>query len=229
MFVEKNSDLRVRAAKHAALGDPARLAIVDLLTVGDASPSELQGRLEIPSNLLAHHLKVLEAEGIVVRARSEGDRRRTYVRLVRSALAELVPPSSLPRGTRVVFVCTANSARSQLAAALWQRASAVPAASGGTRPAARIHPGAVAVARRRGLPLRSRRPRAVDDLLAGDDLVVTVCDRAHEELTDRPGLHWSVPDPVREGTDAAFDAAFDDLAARVEQMSSLHPTTQESQ
>ena len=45
---------------HAALGEPARLAIVDELAVSDRSPKELGERLDIPSNLLAHHLTVLE-------------------------------------------------------------------------------------------------------------------------------------------------------------------------
>ena len=49
-----------------------------------------------------------------------------------------------------------------------------------------------------------------------DDLVITVCDRSHEELGDRGWAHWSVPDPVPQGTDAAFDAALEDLARRVD-------------
>jgi protein-tyrosine-phosphatase len=122
----------------------------------------------------------------------------------------------------VVFVCTANSARSQLAAALWRRSSAVPVTSAGTHPADRISSGALAVARRNGLPLRQVRPRPLTDVLNPDDYVVTVCDQAHEEL--RPngpapdpshGLHWSVPDPVSVGTPDAFDAAFADLTRRV--------------
>jgi DNA-binding transcriptional ArsR family regulator len=60
MSVERNSSLARRAAVHAALADPARLAIADTLLAGDASPSELAGMLAMPSNLLAHHLHVLE-------------------------------------------------------------------------------------------------------------------------------------------------------------------------
>ena len=73
--------LAERARIHAALGDPARLAIVDTLVAGDAAPGELGAALDMPTNLVAHHLKVLEDAGLVVRTRSEGDRRRTYVRL----------------------------------------------------------------------------------------------------------------------------------------------------
>lgn len=209
-------ELRRRAAVHAALSDPVRLAAVDLLSVSDAAPSELQALLEVPSNLLAHHVRVLEQAGVVERSRSEGDRRRTYLRLVRGSLDGLGPvPARL--APRVVFVCTHNSARSQLAAALWRRRSAVPAASAGTRPAERVHPGAVAAARRQGIPLRGTRPVHLDEVAQSADLIVAVCDNAHEELPRAmPRLHWSVPDPVRAGTDDAFDHTIDDLTGRIE-------------
>ena len=219
MNTEEWSELQRRAAKHAALSDPARLLIVDTLSLGDASPSELQALLEMPSNLLAHHVKVLEDEGMLFRTRSEADRRRTYLKLAPAALDGIVVGSAVS-ATRVVFVCTANSARSQLAAALWRRASYVPAASAGTHPAPRIDPGAVAVAQRHGLPLRILRPRQLADVLGGQDFVVTVCDRAHEELGQVRGLHWSVSDPVPVGTDVAFDAAFEDLERRVSDLAS---------
>ncbi len=215
MNTDSPGGLERRAAKHAALSDPARLHIADLLSLGDLSPIELQGVLGMPSNLLAHHLKVLEAEGILTRTRSEADRRRSYVHLIPEAL-QGIAPGATNIAHRVVFVCTANSARSQLAAALWKRGSAIPVASAGTHPAARIDQGAVAVAHRHDLPLRAARPRRLSDVLSDGDLVVTVCDTAHEELGDLDGLHWSIPDPVRIGTDAAFDAAFDDIARRIE-------------
>ncbi|PRC46030.1 ArsR family transcriptional regulator, partial [Mycobacterium sp. ITM-2017-0098] len=66
-----------RVAIHAALADPGRLAIVDRLLVADASPSELRELLSMPSNLMAHHLNVLEEAGLVRRSPSEADRRRT--------------------------------------------------------------------------------------------------------------------------------------------------------
>jgi protein-tyrosine-phosphatase len=203
-----------RAALHAALSDPARLRIVDTLSVGDAAPSELAAMLRMPSNLLAHHLRVLGGEGLLIRTRSEGDKRRSYVRLVPEVLDKLGPPPLLAV-TRVVFVCTANSARSQLAAALWRHASPVPATSAGTHPAERIDPGAVATAERHRLPLPRLRPRSIQHIQTDDDLVVTVCDLAHEELGARAELHWSLPDPARTGTPAAFDRAYDDLTRRV--------------
>jgi protein-tyrosine-phosphatase/DNA-binding transcriptional ArsR family regulator len=214
MNTERISRLERRAALHAALSDPARLRIIDTLEVGDASPSELAAMLAMPSNLLAHHLRVLEAEGLISRTRSEGDKRRSYLRLVPEALDELAPPALRPV-ERVLFVCTANSARSQLAAALWRHASPVPTASAGTHPAERIDPGALAAAERHRLPLRRLRPRPIEDVAASGDLLVTVCDLAHEELGQRADLHWSVPDPAATGTPAAFDRAYDELTRRV--------------
>ncbi len=219
MNTEWNPELRARAQVHAALGEPARLAIVDRLVLGDASPTELGRDLGLPGNLLAHHLKLLEQAGVVGRSRSEGDRRRTYLRLRPASLAGLQPAGTLS-APRVVFVCTHNSARSQLAAALWASQSSVPAASAGTHPAARVHPRAVATARARGLSLARARTSLVEEVLHEDDLVVAVCDNAHEELgTHAAGrLHWSVPDPAPVDTDAAFDQAFRDLADRIHRL-----------
>jgi protein-tyrosine-phosphatase/DNA-binding HxlR family transcriptional regulator len=236
MNTERNDGrLMRRAAVHAALGDPGRLAIVDALVLGEASPTELQTLLDMPSNLLAHHVRVLERVGVVSRHRSEADRRRTYIALAPGAFDEL-RPARVHNAVRVVFVCTHNSARSQLAAALWNDSSAVPATSAGTHPAAAVHPGAVAAARRHRIPLTPVAPRHVDDVLdpdAGvDELVITVCDAAHEELAgvrrlpdpvaDR--LHWSVPDPARTGEDGAFDQVVADLTDRIARAApAVHP------
>lgn len=205
----------------SALADPARLAVVDALVLGDRAPGELAAALGIGSNLLAHHLHVLEDAGVVVRSRSEADRRRGYVHLVPGALDGALPAPASIDATRVVFVCTANSARSQLASALWREASPVPVTSGGTHPAARVHPGAVAAARRHGLRLADNaRPRHLVDVAAPGDLVVSVCDAADVELTrsGAPHVHWSVPDPVPHGTPASFDDAYEAVADRVERL-----------
>jgi ArsR family transcriptional regulator, arsenate/arsenite/antimonite-responsive transcriptional repressor / arsenate reductase (thioredoxin) len=217
MKLEQDSHLVRRAAVHAALADTARLAITDTLLAGDASPSELAAMLAMPSNLLAHHLQVLEQAGVIARRRSEGDRRRTYLRLIPGGLDPLAAPSPRP-ARRVLFVCTANSARSHLAAALWRRADAIPAVSAGTHPGPAIDPGAIAAARRRQLPLPRLRPRHIGEVQHDDDLVVTVCDRAREELGAQAAMHWSVPDPVPAGDPAGFDAAVADLNARVERL-----------
>jgi protein-tyrosine-phosphatase len=217
MNAEQISGLARRAAVHAALADPARLLITDTLLAGDASPSELAALLAMPSNLLAHHLHVLEHAGVITRRRSEGDRRRTYLQLIPGALDALAEPP--PRAARrVLFVCTANSARSHLAAALWRRASRVPAVSAGTHPAARIDPGAIAAARRHRLPLPRLRPRHISDVRQDGDLVVTVCDLAREELGQATAVHWSVPDPVPASDPAGFDAALVELGRRVERL-----------
>ena len=223
MNSERIPELERRAAIHAALGDPARLRIVDTLRLGDASPSELSAALSMPSNLLAFHLKSLESAGVVSRSRSEGDRRRTYLHLAHALLDDLDTAATLAPA-RVVFVCTANSARSHLAAALWRRASALPTVSAGTHPADRIDPGALAVAARHGLPLPRVRPRHLSDVLADGDVVVTVCDVAHEQLHVSSRLHWSIPDPTRLGTTAAYDATYDEISSRVSDLAQRLPT-----
>jgi ArsR family transcriptional regulator, arsenate/arsenite/antimonite-responsive transcriptional repressor / arsenate reductase (thioredoxin) len=214
MKIEIDAALTARAAVHAALADPARLLITDTLLAGDASPSELAALLAMPSNLLAHHLRVLEQAGIIARRRSEGDQRRTYLRLIPGPLDTLTGPP--PRAARrVLFVCTANAARSHLAAALWRQASTVPAASAGTNPAERIDPGAVEAARRHRVPMRRLRPRHLSQVRQDGDLVITVCDLAREELGQQVAVHWSVSDPVPAGDPGSFDAAVTDLAGRV--------------
>lgn len=223
MNVELAEPVRCRARVHSALGDPLRLAIVDELRVSDRSPSELRHLLGIESNLVAHHLEVLERVGLVERVVSIGDRRRKYLRLLAGPLEKLIHATPLAaRG--VVFVCTANSARSQLAAALWNARSLVPADSAGTVPADRVHPQAVAAAARVGLDLSGARPRALTVADATVDLVITVCDRARElpgPLDGRPVLHWSVPDPAADGSPEAFDQVVGQLQVRVSTLAAL--------
>jgi protein-tyrosine-phosphatase len=88
-----------------------------------------------------------------------------------------------------------------------------------------VHPRAVAAARRHHLHPGAIRPRGLEDVLRPGDLVVAVCDNAHEQLAIAPPgrsagspgswLHWAVPDPARVGTDEAFEAAFEDVSHRV--------------
>ena len=209
-----------RARVHAALGDMARLTIVDRLMTGDISPGEVGRLLGLSTNLVAHHLGVLESAGLIVRTRSEGDRRRTYLRLVPGVLSQVLRPKVVA-ARRVVFVCTRNSARSQLAAAVLASRSSVPVASAGTDPAERVHPLAVRVGRRHGLLLRAQ-PVHVRDVVQAGDLVISVCDNANEYLpADADRVHWSVPDPVRVGTDGAFEAAFSEISDRVDRLVSV--------
>lgn len=222
MVVEANRELQRRAALHAALGDVARLSIVDALALSDFSPSELGELLGIESNLLAHHLGVLTDVGLIERMPSHGDRRRRYLRLWPEAL-DLLDITAPVDATGVVFVCTANSARSQLAAALWNARHDVPATSAGTEPAAAVHPEAIKAARRRGLDLRGAKPEPFEAQVGSKDLIVTVCDRAHEQLHRRPGLsgrwlHWSIADPALVGNSKAFDRAAGELDQRISEV-----------
>ena len=199
---------------HAALADPARLRITDTLLAGDASPSELAAMLAMPSNLLAHHLHVLEQAGIITRRRSEGDRRRTYLQLVPGALDSLAPPQPARR-----CGCCSCAPPTPPARTWPPRCGAGPAPSRRYRPAripaAAIDPGAIAAARRHSLPLPRLRPRHVSEVRHDGDLVITVCDLAHEELAEATAVHWSIPDPVPAGDPDSFDAALTQLADRV--------------
>ncbi len=92
MNIEAADTFQARVARHAALADPARLRIMDLLTLGDLSPSELQAELGgMPANLLSHHLRTLEDAGLATRHRSEADKRRSYLRLAAGALDGACP------------------------------------------------------------------------------------------------------------------------------------------
>ena len=206
-----------RAALHAALAEPVRLGIVDQLAVSDRSPSELCAQLDLSSNLLTHHVDVLVDAGLVERLPSAGDKRRRYLRLRWEPLSEL--GVGLQRLVDdVLFVCSHNSARSQLAAALWKDLTGTMARCAGTDPAAEVHPGAVAAAARRGLDLTGAVPRALEpDERA--DLVITVCDMAHEEIgIAGERWHWSIADPAADGSDEAFDRALRDLEARMQRV-----------
>ena len=223
---ERRSSLERRAAVYHALGDPRRLAIVDALRLSDRSPSELAELTGLPSNLVAFHLDVLMDAEVVARTTSEGDARRRYVRLRAATLTSLdhsATSALRPDGDGdVLFVCTANSARSQLAAALWARTTGLPARSAGRSPATAVHPLAIEVARGRGLEI-SGTPHGYAELHEAPALVVSVCDRAREAGIpfDVPMLHWSVPDPVV-GDRRHFEAAFDELAVRIEALAAAY-------
>jgi protein-tyrosine-phosphatase/DNA-binding transcriptional ArsR family regulator len=246
-----------RARSHAALGEPVRLAMVERLLLTDASPGELGAAFGLATNVLAHHLKVLQAAGLVRRVRSEGDARRAYLQLrvedpqvasllgegpgvaasgVAASAAGPPTPTGPGRPARVLFVCTQNSARSQLAAAAWADVSRLPAASAGTHPAERVHPRAVATGRRHGLRIHPAATAGLEAAAPGD-LVVCVCDNAHEELAAGEAVlgvpvagrvHWAVPDPVPVDTDEAFEHAYAEISGRVARLAhALRPAPTE--
>ena len=218
-----DASIERRAAVHAALGEPVRLAIVEDLRTSDRAPTDLATRHGLPGNLLAHHLDVLERVGLIERRVSTGDRRRRYVRLRPEVLHVLGRASHLPRG-RALFICTHNSARSQLAAALWRDRTGDQADSAGTHPGNRVHPGAITAAKRAGIDISGARPRALQPGDTDVDLVVTVCDRAHEELdVASDWLHWSIPDPVDGARVRAFDTTLVELDERIAAISLGQP------
>jgi ArsR family transcriptional regulator, arsenate/arsenite/antimonite-responsive transcriptional repressor / arsenate reductase (thioredoxin) len=221
-----HTTLQQRAQLHAALAEPARLAIVDELVTSDRSPSELGERLGLRSNLLARHLDVLESVGLITRWSSARDGRRKYVHLVAEQLAT-VEPRRADTPHEVLFVCTQNTARSPLAAALWRRCTRGAASSAGLRPAPQLHRGTLAVAKRLGVALEPSAPRLLDASrhVAPGVQVITVCDSVHEEI--RPPAswwHWSIPDPVEIGSAQAFDIAAAQLLDRMTFFSPLVET-----
>ncbi len=151
------------------------------------------------------------------RRRSDGDGRRSYLTLAweNPIVAATAAHGVAPTGTRVVFVCSANSARSQMAASLLAHASGSPVASAGTAPAEAVHPLALAELARHGLAPLSPAPASAADIVTDSDFVVAVCDNAYEDLGPRNvALHWSVPDPAHGGADD-FRAVFNDLTPRI--------------
>lgn len=214
-----------RAALHAALGEPIRVAIVDELQISDRSPKELSALLGVAPSLLAFHLDALERAGLVERIVSAGDRRRRYVRLRPERLVTANTGSFDTTGP-MLFVCTQNSARSQLAAAAWRADRGGRATSAGTEPADAVHPGAIAAAERAGLDLGDARPQRLGALPTGTTLV-TVCDLAHEQLPSLRAWHWSIPDPATDGSAAAFDRALDLIRTRIRTITATTHNRQE--
>jgi arsenate reductase len=127
------------------------------------------------------------------------------------------------KAMRVLFLCTGNSARSQIAETVLNRKGRgrFVAESAGSQPAARVNPHAIDVLERHGYFWTGGRPRSVDQVLDGDwDFVITVCDRAREACPIFPGqpvvAHWGMPDPAAvEGAEEEKRRAFDDTLVLV--------------
>ena len=128
---------------------------------------------------------------------------------------------------RILFLCTGNRARSQMAEGLARSLVApdVEVASAGTKPNPKgVHPLAVELLRERGIEATPFRPKHIDELKGEFDYVITLCDSAAQECPQLPArrarLHWSLPDPdlavgdpVRER--AIFRELFVDLERRL--------------
>jgi len=129
---------------------------------------------------------------------------------------------------RILFLCTGNSARSQMAEAILRHLSrgAVDVRSAGSAPRPEIHPLArEAVEKVFGLDMAGQRPKSVNELRAERfDYVITVCDRAAEACPTFPGapalIHWSLPDPAgasgsEEEKLQTFESSATDLMQRI--------------
>jgi protein-tyrosine-phosphatase/DNA-binding transcriptional ArsR family regulator len=227
-------------------GHPIRWRLLSELGRSDRRVRELCALLSLPQNLVSYHLGRLRAERMVACRRSSADGRDAYYRLELDRCGELLasagaalhpglglvpsaPHSSVAhrrRATRVLFLCTGNSARSQIAEALAERLGrgAISARSAGSRPKP-LHPNAVRVMGARGIDIAGRRSKHLDEF-AGErfDYVITLCDRVREvcpEFGGHPNLiHWSVADPAQSGdtdeqTYPAFERTADELALRI--------------
>jgi len=140
------------------------------------------------------------------------------------------PPS---KPLRVLFLCTQNSARSQLAEALLTRKGRgrFEVASAGTDPAARVHPVAVAVLGEQGIDWSGKRPKPLSAVSHENwDLIITVCDRARESCPSFPGqpvfAHWGIEDPAasrgsEERQRRAFRETLSYLSRRIDLMLAL--------
>jgi ArsR family transcriptional regulator, arsenate/arsenite/antimonite-responsive transcriptional repressor / arsenate reductase (thioredoxin) len=226
---------------------PLRWRLLLELARSDRRVRELCELLEQRQPLVSYHLRELQTEQLVERRRSAFDGRESYYLLDLARCGELLAASGgalhpglnlSPRSpaadrrvarrprVRVLFLCTGNSARSQIAEALVEplAGGAVEAVSAGSRPKP-LHPNTVCVMRGRGIDLSGRRSKHVDEF-AGQRFghVISLCDRVREVCPEFPGqpnlIHWSIPDPAREGgsdeeTYPAFERAADELAARI--------------
>jgi protein-tyrosine-phosphatase/DNA-binding transcriptional ArsR family regulator len=225
------------------VGLPLRWRLLRELSRSDRRVGELCELVGRPQSLVSYHLGRLRAGRLVSMRRSSADRRDAYygVDLVRcgellAATGEALHPglrvgTASPRTTgrpsrrpqaRVLFLCTGNSARSQMAEALVEQLSdgAVEALSAGGHPKP-LHPAAVRVMRERGIELAGRRSKHLSEFTAQRfESVVSLCDRVREVCPEFPGhpelVHWSIPDPAGENEgDAAFQRTASELAVRI--------------
>lgn len=230
------------------IGDRHRWALLSHLAHGDRRVGELTQLVGEPQNLVSYHLRELRDAGLVSSRRSSFDGRDTYYRVnldrcgalfCDSAAAlhpalQLVPrivdpPRRSGRAPRVLFLCTGNSARSQMAEAFAEDrfGHAIQARSAGSHPK-QLHPNAVRVMAERGIDISANTTKHFRRYTrAHFDYVVTLCDKVREICPEFPGdptaIHWSMPDPAAEGssdeeTYSAFQRTAEELETRVPQL-----------
>jgi protein-tyrosine-phosphatase/DNA-binding transcriptional ArsR family regulator len=220
-------------------GHPLRWRLLSELAHGDRRVGELCALAGRRQSLVSYHLRQLRDGGLVSARRSAADGRDSYYvldlarcgHLLASAGGALHPalgpttPTHTRGSTRahVLFLCTGNSARSQMAEALCEQLSggAVDALSAGSRPKP-LHANAVRVMRDRGLDISGRRSKSVSEFGGRRfDYVISLCDRVREVCPEFPGapqlIHWSIPDPAgAPGSKAEALPAFERTAAELE-------------
>lgn len=225
------------------VADPRRWHLLVELARSDRRVHELTELIGAPQNLVSYHLGELRRAGVVTSRRSSADGRDVYYRAdlgrCRQLLADTglglhpglrlapAPPADLPsrRTSQVLFLCTGNSARSQMAAAMLEARTEgrARARSAGSHPKP-LHPSAVQVMAERGIDLSGGRPTHLDRWARTRfDRVVTLCDKVREicpEFPDpAPTAHWSIADPstIAPGEPAAELAAFRRLADELDE------------
>jgi protein-tyrosine-phosphatase/DNA-binding transcriptional ArsR family regulator len=229
------------------LADEQRWRLLQELARSDRKVSELTELVGRPQNLVSYHLASLRNAGMVSARRSSADRRDTYYRIEMRRCADLlceVGPALQPglrldviaprtlegrpprRKPSVLFLCTGNSARSQMAEALLEHHSggAIRARSAGSNPKP-LHPNAVRVMAERGIDISTQKSKHLDRFSEMRfDRVITLCDNVRETCPQFAGAavtaHWSMPNPASEGatdetTYPAFNRTVDELESRI--------------
>jgi protein-tyrosine-phosphatase/DNA-binding transcriptional ArsR family regulator len=214
---------------------PVRWAILRRLVHGDYLVAELTREIGEPQNLVSYHVKQLRAAGLVNARRSARDGRESYYRIDFARCRELLMATAdqlhpglspghagVPRPMRVLFLCTGNSARSQMAEGMLRARSAglIAASSAGDRPRP-VHPLAIAAMAARGIDISAQRSKHLDEFAQESfDAVITLCDLVRERCpsfeTGVRRLHWSIEDPAVEGSARrAFESVADNLDERI--------------
>lgn len=228
------------------LAHPQRWRLVEALARSDRRVNELVEAVDEAPNLVSYHLRKLREHRLVQERRSSADARDVYYTLDLERLRQLYlatadglhPGLTAPaevrstrvvakgRRARVLFLCTHNSARSQMAEGILRALGGdrFEVESGGTQPS-RVHPLAIEAMAKRRIDINGQTSKHMERFANKRfDYVITVCDLASEVCPVFPGaperIHWSIPDPAAvEGSEkerlAAFERAADDLLTRI--------------
>jgi protein-tyrosine-phosphatase/DNA-binding transcriptional ArsR family regulator len=222
-------------------GHPLRWRLLVELGRSDRTVHELTTTVGEAQNLVSYHLGKLRDAGLVSNRRSSADGRDSYYTVDLTRIGELLsatagflhpglgvsPPARCRDdlgSVKVLFLCTGNSARSQMAEALARDRSGgvVQAVSAGSHPKP-LHPNAVRVMRdEHGVDLAGHEPKQLSVFADQEfDWVISLCDRVREVCPEFPGhpetVHWSIPDPAAgQADDEATYPAFQQLASDLE-------------